>query len=121
MTFSKEALSLYRAAFRTIKTGLPTQTRTKTVYNVREMFDIYRDVKDPERRSYLLQEGWHDLGVLRELLKADPAILENLFKHFETISTALEHKIPSAESPSKLNFEKQPKIPNADVEALLTN
>lgn len=120
MTFSKETLSLYRAAFRTIKAGLPTQTRNKMLYNVREVFDIYRNVKDKERSSYLIQEGWHDLGVLRELLKAEPAILENLFKHFETIPTALENKLPSAEAPSESNFGELPKIPNADVEALLT-
>lgn len=121
MTFSKEAISLYRAAFRTINARIPVQTRSKLLYNVREMFDIYRDVKDQERRTYLLQEGWHDLGVVRELLKAEPGILENLFKHYEALPTSLNKKIPSAEVPSVVSFEGQPPIPNADVETLLTN
>lgn len=84
MTYSLEAISLFRAALRTVH-RLPSPIKGKLAYNVREMFEVYKDTKDQAKRTHVLQEGWHDVGVLREVMKAEPAILEDLFKHFDAI------------------------------------
>lgn len=89
MAYSLEALALFRASLRTIRL-VPNPARTKLRLNVREMFEIYQGLgEDSPKRTLVIQEGWHDLGVLREVLKAEPHLLAEIFKPF----TKMEDKL----------------------------
>lgn len=118
--FSSEALRLYRAALRTAH-SLPTSLlRTKTSYNIREAFEIYRHVQDASKRQNLVTEGWHDIGVLKEVLKADPAVLETLFKHFDTLNDFYRPTIAHADEFKPVMMD-EPMIPHAEIEDSETN
>lgn len=102
MTYSSEALSLFRSAIRTIRKA-PRHIQSKMIFNTREIFEIYKDLRDETKRMHVLQEGWHDIGVFNEILKAEPALLTELFKHYETIS---EKKELFEKEESSLNAER---------------
>ena len=85
MTYSSDALSLFRSAIRIIRMA-PGHVQSKMIFNTREIFEIYKDVGDETKRMHVLQEGWHDIGVFKEILKAEPSLLTELFRHYETIS-----------------------------------
>lgn len=119
MTASNESIRLFRAAIRCIRSSVPHPVNRKLAFNVREIFDIYREVKDPVRVDRFLTEGWHDLGVLREIVKADPVLVKELFKNYEPIGTA----VPSiSEELQAVNAEMEegrfeaPGIPHSEIE-----
>jgi len=81
---STEALSLFRAALRTSRT-LPRLVSKKFTYNLREMYELYRGSKDASKLAHVIREGWHDVGVMRELMQTDAAVREEIFRNFESI------------------------------------
>ncbi|KAJ3190352.1 hypothetical protein HDU85_000648 [Gaertneriomyces sp. JEL0708] len=76
------SLQLFREALRTVRQhhgmGSPTPTvkarldphKRKLAYNVRGIFEIYRDVRKPQEVEKLIQEGRHDLQLMQALVKA---------------------------------------------------
>lgn len=95
-TFSPEAISLFRAVVRTAR-RIPTPANTKLIYNIKEIFSLYRGLPmDSPKRLHVLEEGWHDVGVLKELLKCEPATLETIFKQFDPIPDNLLKAKPSS-------------------------
>jgi hypothetical protein len=126
-TFSPEAISLFRAAVRTAR-RIPTPANTKLIYNIREIFSLYRDLPmDSPKRQHVLHEGWHDVGVLKELLKCEPATLETIFKQFDPIpdnflkakptgnDTEFTNNIVQPEHKEDVDL-KIPEIPHVDNE-----
>lgn len=118
MTLSAEALSLYRAALRA-SSPFSSGIKSKIRYNVREMFQFYRQYANQDKKAHLIAEGWHDVRVLRELTKLDSGIQKELLKRFDTNTEPLvfdhadktftpaigECIIPNAEEADESSFE----------------
>ena len=57
------------------------------------MFEVYRGVKDGAKRAHLIQEAWHDLSVIKEILKADPVLIEDLFRPFDYLADSIKQTV----------------------------
>lgn len=60
------------------------------------MFEVYRGVKDEAKRAHLIQEAWHDLSVIKEILKADPVLIEDLFRPFDYLADSVKQTVGDA-------------------------
>lgn len=82
----REALALFRAAFRMSRRLPYVQVASKTRYNVRHLFDVYRDISDPDHIRQLINDGLHYVETMSVLLE-DRGIAERLFKPFAPLPT----------------------------------
>ncbi|CAO3563573.1 unnamed protein product [Mortierella alpina] len=84
-------LSFYRSALRTIRLERPkdgsgvlpaqlSHLQRKLQYNIRDGISIYRLERDQDTLSSLIQDGEHDLAMIRAWNSVDPSWLERLFK-----------------------------------------
>ena len=88
-----EALKLYRQSLKMLRV-LPkshsTIFKAKMAYNFREMMDIYRHIKDPERIAELIRDGHRDVETFREIFSLSPDILNKIFPLFDLTNNAAE-------------------------------
>lgn len=82
----KEALALFRTAFRMSRRFPYVQVASKTRYNIRHLFEIYRDTADPDHIRQLIDDGLHYVETMGVLLE-DREIAERLFKPFAPLPT----------------------------------
>ena len=83
-------LSLFRQYLRTIRAIPVPAVRKKMAYNIRELFEIYRDAP-PSKAADVVMESVHDMALLREILKGDRAEVFSLFKTFENQDESAEN------------------------------
>lgn len=85
----KEALQLYRQSLKMLKV-LPashsTVFKNKMAYNFREIFEIHRREKDPERIQKLFQDYRNDIQTLHDLFSQGPDLVNKLFPIFDLTS-----------------------------------
>ncbi|CAG8609445.1 1260_t:CDS:2, partial [Ambispora leptoticha] len=79
------SLHLYRATLRFIRN--PKQfpfhyLREKTKFNVRELFELYREEKDIEQVWRLIDRGQQDLEFLKAWMFVEPEIRDQIFRGF---------------------------------------
>lgn len=82
---SKAAISLYRQSLRVLRDLPIPAVRRKMAYNIRELFDIYKDAP-PHKIEEVIQDGNRDISLLREILKGRKNSVFNLFKTFENLN-----------------------------------
>ncbi|KAL7751641.1 hypothetical protein RI367_003107 [Sorochytrium milnesiophthora] len=75
-----DALVLYRQAVRAAMRFPIGQMRAKLLFNIREVFEMYRHESSPRRIAELTQMGKHDVDVLVGLCNLEPAQLNALFR-----------------------------------------
>lgn len=80
-----KALSLYRQSLRVLRDLPIPAVRTKMIYNIRELFAIYKDAP-AHKIEEVLQDGQRDLFLLKEILKGRKDTVYNLFKSFENLN-----------------------------------
>ncbi|CAG8454571.1 4040_t:CDS:2 [Ambispora gerdemannii] len=79
------SLHLYRTTLRFTRN--PKQfpfhyLREKTKFNVRELFELYREEKDIEELGRLVVRGHQDLEFLKAWMFVDPEIRAQIFRGF---------------------------------------
>jgi hypothetical protein len=109
MTSSNPALSLYLQILRSINTfpAGPLRilfincfiltmsvayTRGKLRFNARELFEMYRNERDPDQVSKLIEDGREDLKVLSAWKKLDQGLVDELFQPFSVSPRELEQE-----------------------------
>jgi hypothetical protein len=81
-----QALSLYRSALRMTHLLPYPQLRSKTRYNIRLLYSIYKDESDPLKLKEILENGAYDVETFRMVCKVnDGEIAKELFKPFEPV------------------------------------
>lgn len=80
-----KSLSLYRQSLRVIKDIPIPAIRKKMVYNIRELFAVYKDAA-PNKIDEVIEDGTRDLALLKEILKGRKETVYNLFKSFENLN-----------------------------------
>jgi 2,4-dienoyl-CoA reductase-like NADH-dependent reductase (Old Yellow Enzyme family) len=74
-----EALSLYRELQRASRQFPLVRTRKQLSLNVRELFLLRRGVRSESQIRALLDEGRHDLVVLKRFALLDPEVADTIF------------------------------------------
>ena len=82
-------MSLYRQSLRVLRDLPVPAIRRKMIYNIRELFAIYKDAP-PHKIDEVLQDGIRDLSLLKEILKGRKETVYNLFKTFENLNETHE-------------------------------
>lgn len=85
IVMKSKALSLYRQSLRTIRAIPVPAVRRKMAYNIRELFDIYKEAPS-SKVSEVIEDGIHDLSLLSEILKGRKESVYNIFKTFENLN-----------------------------------
>lgn len=80
-----KALSLYRQSLRILRDLPVPAVRSKMIYNIRELFEIYKDAP-AHKIEEVLQDGHRDISLLKEILKGRKDTVFNLFKTFENLN-----------------------------------
>ena len=80
-----KSLSLYRQSLRLIKDIPIPAIRKKMIYNIRELFAIYRDAS-PSKVDEVIVDGTRDLTLLKDILKGRKDTVYNLFKSFDNLN-----------------------------------
>eukprot|EP00275_Glaucocystis_incrassata_P000347 EC118876.1.p1 GENE.EC118876.1~~EC118876.1.p1 ORF type:complete len:100 (+),score=7.68 EC118876.1:132-431(+) len=75
----REVLRLYKDLLRSAQGFRYERPRSKTIYNIREVFQIYKSKEDPDVVTGLIERGKHDLRVLQLLARLDQDISELIF------------------------------------------
>lgn len=78
------ALGLYRQLQRAVRHFPEQGARKQLSANVRDLFLVRRDVKDPKRVEALLRDAQHDLHVLRRFALLNSATVDSILRlsHF---------------------------------------
>lgn len=79
------AIALYRQSLRVLRDLPVPAVRRKMAYNIRELFDIYKDAP-PNKIDEVIQDGKRDLELLREIFKGRKESVYNIFKTFENLN-----------------------------------
>lgn len=79
------AIALYRQSLRVLRDLPVPAVRRKMAYNIRELFDIYKDAP-PNKIEEVIQDGKRDLELLREIFKGRKESVYNIFKTFENLN-----------------------------------
>lgn len=82
---SRAAINLYRQSLRVLRNLPVPSVRRKMVYNIRELFAIYKDAPS-HKLEEVIQDGVRDLSLLSEILKGRKESVYNLFKTFENLN-----------------------------------
>ena len=80
-----KAVALYRQSLRVIRDIPVLAVRRKMAYNIRELFEIYKEAPSTKIEE-VIQDGTRDLTLLREILKGRKDSVYNLFKTFENLN-----------------------------------
>ncbi|KAG9296165.1 hypothetical protein G9A89_014757 [Geosiphon pyriformis] len=78
------ALHLYRNAMRFVcSKEFPFRyMQRKMKYNIRDLYDIYRDEKDEEKVKLLIERGYQDLETLKAWMFVEPNVIKKIFRGF---------------------------------------
>ncbi|CAG8518216.1 1592_t:CDS:2 [Funneliformis mosseae] len=78
------SVSLYRQILRYLRSSsFPFKyLRPKIHYNVREMFEIYRNERDNDKIKMLLRRGWQDIEFLKSWEIVEKEIRDDIFRGF---------------------------------------
>ena len=98
---SKAAIGLYRQSLRVLRDLPITAVRRKMAYNIRELFEIYKDAP-AHKIDEVIQDGIRDLSLLREILKGRKDSVYNLFKTFENLNETEEEEIKDFDSSQQI-------------------
>ena len=75
-----EVLHFYRECVQTCNSFPVERLRTRLKYNLRELFELHRHESNMDRVQTYLQEGRHQLNVLRMISKWDRNVILSLFE-----------------------------------------
>ena len=78
------SISLYRHTLRYLRSSsFPFKyLYPKIHYNVREMFEIYRNERDDKKVKMLIEQGWQDIEFLRSWKFVEKKIRDDIFRGF---------------------------------------
>lgn len=101
------AIALYRQSLRVLRDLPVAAVRRKMAYNIRELFEIYKDAP-PHKIEEVIQDGKRDLQLLREIFKGRKESVYNIFKTFENLNP--EGEIETLTEESEKNFDHSRQI-----------
>ena len=82
-----QALSLYRSALRMTRLLPYPQLRSKTRYNIRLLYSVYKDELDAPKIKEIIANGVYDVETFRMVCKVNNGdTAKELFKPFKPVS-----------------------------------
>lgn len=77
-------LSNFRDWIRTIKRFPISQLHSKMIFNIREIFEIYREEKDPAKIDRFLKNSLEDVSTFKEIVQLPMNLIVQLYQPFST-------------------------------------